>query len=401
MAVLNVQVSSTGFIPNTTGLGVGMTQQTPSIIYISTNDTLATVTTTGYLNESVTAFQYPYSNYQLAEVYTTDSGCVILRISITQSGGHNVYSLVAPSESGVITVPTIANQISYATNTLGTIAATGLATALFNAGNITAGLSGTAGTLTSFPGAATSGKLVLAAVTNSSGNFNTTISNAAAIGQSQVVSIPDSGATTANFIVSKTTGTQHITVGAFAVDAGVISSGIATGGTAGGFIAYPATTTQGSLRLTPVGNVGNFAATISNISTLGQASVYTIPDPGAATAKFLLDSGVQTMAAASNLKLDKGTGTESSNAVTISKQAGVITTTALTTAGGATEVITLTNTLITTASVVKVGWMGGTNTTANFTMSATAANGSSVITIYNNTAATALNGTIIIGFTVF
>ena len=404
MSVLSVQLSSTGFVPNTSGLGIGMTQQTPTPIFINTNDTLAAVTTTGYLNQSVTNFQYPYTNWQMAEVYTTDSGVVWLRVNITTSAGHLVYSLVAPSESGSITTPTVANQIAYATNTLGTIAASGLSTALFNAGNISAGLStGTAGILESYPGAATSGKLIVAAVTNSGGNFNTTISNAASVGQSQVVSIPDTGATTANFIMSKLTGTQHITVGALQVDAGVISSGISTGGTAGGFIAYPATTTNGSLRVVPVGNAGNFAATISNISSLGQASVYTIPDPGAATANFLINSGVQSMAAGSNVKLDKGTGTESSNAVTISKQAGVITTTALTTAGGATEIITLTNTLVATSSVVVASIGDGTNTATQAYTLATKITGAStvVFTITNTTAATALNGTLVIQFAVF
>ena len=104
----------------------------------------------------------------------------------------------------------------------------------------------------------------------------------------KLATIPDAGAATANFILSKTTGTQHITVGAFQVDAGVISSGLATGPTAGGFIAYPATTTTGSLRLTPVGNVGNFNTTLSDISTLGQTQVLTIPDVGAATGSVMV-----------------------------------------------------------------------------------------------------------------
>jgi len=134
--------------------------------------------------------------------------------------------------------------------------------------------------------------LRLTAVANT-GDTLVTISNALH-GQASVYSIPDSGASTANFIMSKLTGTQHITVGNFAVDAGTISSGIATGGTAGGLLIYPATTTTGSLRLTPVSNVGNFATTISNIVGLGQAQVITIPDAGAATANFMLDAGTTT-----------------------------------------------------------------------------------------------------------
>lgn len=97
---------------------------------------------------------------------------------------------------------------------------------------------------------------------------------------------------------------------------------------------------------------------------------------------------------------NKGTGTVSSGAVTINTQAGVITTTSLSTAGGASTTITLTNSQISSSSVVLLSWMGGTNTTANFTMSVVPGTGTATITIFNNTAATALNGTIIIGFEV-
>ncbi len=287
MAVLFAQISTTGLVPNTSGSGIGMTQQSPTIVYFNTSDTLAVVLATGYLNSAVSKFQLALNNYQMALVYTTDQGDVWLRVLVTTSAGTNTYSLESsPGDAGV-TLPTVANQITYSTDTTGSLASLGLATALFNAGNITAGKSGTAGTLTSFPATATNGKLVLAAVANV-GNFTTTISSITGLGQAEVITIPDAGASTANFILSKTTGTQHITVGAFQVDAGVISSGIATGGTAGGFIAYPATTTTGSLRLTPVGNVGNFNTIISDITGLGQSQTLTIPDVGAATGSIMV-----------------------------------------------------------------------------------------------------------------
>jgi hypothetical protein len=44
--------------------------------------------------------------------------------------------------------------------------------------------------------------------------------------------------------------------------------------------------------------------------------------------------------------------------------------------------------------------MGGTNTTENITLKAVAGAGTATLTIYNNTAATALNGTILIGYSV-
>ena len=76
---------------------------------------------------------------------------------------------------------------------------------------------------------------------------------------------------------------------ATAINGGNIQAGLS--GTAGSFIAFPATASHGSFKWVAVGNSGNFAATVSPISSLGQATVYTIPDPGAATANFLLDAG--------------------------------------------------------------------------------------------------------------
>ena len=96
----------------------------------------------------------------------------------------------------------------------------------------------------------------------------------------------------------------------------------------------------------------------------------------------------------------KANGTEAANAVTASGTAGVITTSALTTAGGASYAITWTNTFIAAASIIQLTLMGGTNTTQNITLTATAGVGSSTLTIHNNTAATALNGTILIGYQV-
>lgn len=96
----------------------------------------------------------------------------------------------------------------------------------------------------------------------------------------------------------------------------------------------------------------------------------------------------------------KANGTEAANAVTASGLAGVITTSALTTAGGASYAITWTNTFIAAGSTILLTLMGGTNTVKNITLEATAGAGSSTLTIYNNTAATALNGTLIIGYEV-
>lgn len=126
----------------------------------------------------------------------------------------------------------------------------------------------------------------------------------------------------------------------------------------------------------------------------------SVQDSAIATTALVLNNVVNTMAAGSEIILDKGIGTESANAVTINKQSGVITTTSLATAQYATETITLTNSLIATTSVVLVSIMGGTNTTTGITVRATAGSGTSTIILTNLNSA-ALNGTVIIGFSVF
>lgn len=185
----------------------------------------------------------------------------------------------------------VANHIALFQDTTGTIDDTP-ATAINN-GSLQAGLSGTAGTLISFPATAAKGSLILAAIDNT-GNTNVTISNALH-GQASVYSIPDCGASTANFIVSKLTGTQHITVGSLQVDGGNITAGIS--GTAGYVASFPSAATSGSLRLVGVASSGDFVVSISNASH-GQASTISIPDGGQSTSSFLItnSAGTQTIA---------------------------------------------------------------------------------------------------------
>jgi len=98
---------------------------------------------------------------------------------------------------------------------------------------------------------------------------------------------------------------------------------------------------------------------------------------------------------------DKGTGTVSAGAVTINHQAGVITTTSLTTAAGSSATVTLNDSDITSSSVILVSLMGGTNTTIGIQLScAYTSAGVATLTISNNNASAALNGTLFIGFCV-
>ncbi|MES1986482.1 MAG: hypothetical protein V4440_00365 [Pseudomonadota bacterium] len=119
--------------------------------------------------------------------------------------------------------------LAHFIDTTGTIDDT--AGAVINAGNIQAGLSGTAGTHISYPAGATSGTLILAAATNGSGNFSTTISNATAVGQSQVVSIPDGGAATNTFVLASMVGGQSVSSATSSATPGTVRAfkGLMTG----------------------------------------------------------------------------------------------------------------------------------------------------------------------------
>lgn len=140
--------------------------------------------------------------------------------------------------------------------------------------------------------------------------------------------------------------------------------------------------------------------TPGNLTSVNNASGI-IQDSGVVAANTMQVTGINTMQAGSRIILAKVNGTEAANAVTASGNAGVITTSALTTAGAGSYAITWTNTLLTTTSVIGLTLMGGTNTVKNITMQATAGAATSTLTIYNNTAASALNGTLLIGYTVW
>lgn len=237
MTVLFAQVSSIGQVPNISGLGLGLTQQSPAIVYFNTNNTLAQVLVSGFLNLAVQRFQLVVNNYQMALVYTTDSGDVWLRVLVTTTAGVNTYSLVQPVVAtgtfsvidngfGTAAAPSYsftgrtnlgmysaaANALDFAVN--GVKIGEFLTTGFTVGGNITAGATGTAGVLTSFPATVTNGSLILAAA-NAGGAFNTTISNGT-MGQSTVYTLGDIGAATGGVVVATTAALMKSVKGAAA-----------------------------------------------------------------------------------------------------------------------------------------------------------------------------------------
>jgi len=98
---------------------------------------------------------------------------------------------------------------------------------------------------------------------------------------------------------------------------------------------------------------------------------------------------------------DTGTASGTAGAATLSKQAGTITSAALTTAAAGRYTLTLTNTLVKAASVVVASVATGTNTTAGLVLeTVTPAAGSVVIVVKNDHASSALDGTIKVSFAV-
>lgn len=184
---------------------------------------------------------------------------------------------------------------------------------------------------------------------------------------------------------------------ATAINGGNIQAGLS--GTAGYVASFPGTAARGSLRLVGANNAGDTVTQITNAS-MGQASVITIPDPGAGSASFLLNAGANTLASGASIRFPKAIGTEVGGTVMINAQSGVMTTSALTTASGSSYVITWSNSFILSTSVVLITPQGGTSTVTDVNIAAFTNNGSCTLTIFNNSGGPALNGTLILGFMV-
>lgn len=289
MGIKNIVLSQTGVV------GV-----IPSIAYIATDNTVAEITASGYLNNAVQQ-GYAFSESMMCLVSTMASAGAPIEVGwfeVSKSGAN--WSLVSPSSPGEVVLPTIANHLAVFTNTTGTLSED-VATAI-NGGNIQAGLSGTAGYFAAFPATAARGSLRLVAA-NSAGNTVTQITNAS-MAAARVFTIPDGGQAASNFIISDSASNQTISTGGLIVSQGNVQSG--SSGDAGTFIAYPATAANGTLIIAAANAGGAFNTTISN-GTMGQSSVYTIPDVVNAAGRFLVGAG-STPFVSGNFPVASGTG---------------------------------------------------------------------------------------------
>lgn len=374
----------------------------PQMVNMSVTDTQATWAATGYLGLASTIASIELANnglwvwqpgdmvllYSQADntdvLYTVNSSTnSLILYSTAGSGGVTLpvvsgdftvfsgtagqlfdagYSPSNPAKTKVVMAngATIVNHIATYVDTAGTIGEDA-ATAI-NGGNIQAGLSGTAGTLASFPATAANGSLILAAI-NAGGAFNTTINNSV-MGQSSVISIPDPGVSTSNFLLTNSAGTQTIStgnltlaVGNFTASQGNVVAG--SSGHPGTVTSFPPTAANGSLILAAVNAGGAFNTTISS-GVMGQSTVYTIPDIGASTGDIMVSTSALRVKAVA--------------------QAVV--------AGGAAAQ-TVTDTFCTSASNVICTWNDTTNAVS--IQKAVAGNGSFVVTSSADPGASHLN----------
>jgi len=149
---------------------------------------------------------------------------------------------------------------------------------------------------------------------------------------------------------------------------------------------------------TGAGSYGLFTVAISN---LGVITLSSWANPGEVILPVSIGDFAVFADTEGTLKsVTKANGTEATNAVTASGLVGVITTSALTTAAAGSYAITWTNTLIAATSSIQLTLMGGTNTMKNVQLQVVPGAGSAVVTIYNLSAASALDGTIILAYTV-
>jgi len=167
----------------------------------------------------------------------------------------------------------------------------------------------------------------------------------------------------------------------------------------GGVLGTAAAKAASDNALSTVASTAGSGFTAGHVVTAADAAG-TIQDSGIVGTNIVSKIAANTLTGVGSIILPKVNGTEAANAVTASGVAGLITTSALTTAGGAAYAITWTNTVMTATSSVLLTLAGGTNTTKDITLEVIPGAGTATLTIYNDTAATALNGTVLISYAV-
>ena len=315
----------------------GLSSVTPRQVFITTDSSLATVTTAGWLtqqkispnvlqptdliwmtyafniatgtgtterftatisvNGSITLAQYVSPGDVTLPVTSGDLAAFDGTTGKIKDSGYSPSAVAGAGRNKVAAVQgaTAANKIMVSTDTAGTVANNAAGGTAFNDGPIQSGTTnGTArGIVIATSPTSAKGNLQMRGSDNA-GNTDTIITNAA-FGQESTLTIPDVGGATGNFIMSGTTnilgqsiaGSLTLSTGSFAATTGNVIAG--SSGAAGTVESFPATATTGKLTMAGVSNAGNFTVTVSNQSH-AQASVHSLPDPGFATANICVNA---------------------------------------------------------------------------------------------------------------
>lgn len=143
--------------------------------------------------------------------------------------------------------------------------------------------------------------------------------------------------------------------------------------------------------------------TIGELAKLGIDVVPDYANPSQSTVEFsspvtIAEGGELRLEGTAKLETETGAVTLSSNAGTLSKLSGKITSESLTTAAGSSVTFTITNTLVATADIIMVTRNGGTSTNGTPTYNVVPGDGSFTIVLTNRHASAAFNGTFIFSF---
>ncbi len=344
-----------------------------AIKYMVTTDNLATITTAGYMN-NVDLGVYPLASTDIlgvtySFVISTGVGTFgFFNVSIT----NGVITLVAQASSGGVTLPVVSGDFANFNGTTGVIKDAGFS-----------------------PTDATKAKVVMLNAAPTINHVAIFTNANGTVGDGGVLGTAAAKAATNNALadVASTAG-SGFTIG-HVVTAADTAGTIQDGGVLGTAAAKAASDNA----LSTVASTAGSGFTAGHVVTAADAAG-SIQDSGIVGTNIVSKAAANTFSGVGSIILPKVNGTEAANAVTASGVAGLITTSALTTAGGASYAITWTNTVMTATSSVLLTLAGGTNTTKDITLEVVPGAGSATLTIYNNTAATALNGTVLVSYAV-
>jgi hypothetical protein len=261
-------------------ISVGSVGVQPGDVRVLSTDDYDTVVSTNYL-ESSRANGFTFYETDVVTV-SYDGGFGLFQPTLTPS----TITLLPLPTSGSTTLPTTDNHIATYANIDGDL--TQNSNPAINGGSIQAGLSGTAGTLTSYPATGSKGYLRLAATANT-GDTASIITNQAS-GQATTYTLPDVAAAAANIISSAgalvsgnfliASGTNGKITAPAAIHSGKAS--YAGGGTSLAITGLTGVTTS-SVATASIAAQSNTSSIIGVAVTTGTITITFSADPGADT----------------------------------------------------------------------------------------------------------------------